>query len=1043
MTVTTAPEKTHNSARIRLQFAGLLLLPCVLIGVIGWWYQNWQRREFTEAAQRRLQSIADLKVAQIASWRATRVHDAEYLRMSGKIAELAAAIDVPPGDEHSRSGLHELLALLQTSSRFDQIVYFGRNGAPLFSIPQEPLLASERTRAAVRIVMQTQMPMSRDLQRDEASGECYMDLLEPIRSPERTPDAPALGVILLRNYASQYLYPLVQSWPVDSPTAETLLARKEGARVLFLNTLRHAQHPPMTFSVPIRESPNTPAVMAVAGRRGVVEGLDYRGTEVLAALAEVPGTPWIMVSKVDAAEVYAPLARQAWLTWGLVGLFEAAACLCALLLWSRNDRSYLQKQLELQREREMLSSRLLALTEGTDDIIVLTDGGMRITEANHRAKTLFDLTDPAQHPRPLSELILPEFRPRLATNAMELISNRQESQTFNAILIRSDGTTFPADLTLARLLAGERMYYQCVIRDCTERMQTTEALRRSEEKLRAFFRSGVIGTVMGNVHGGLHYVNDEFLRICGYPREDVLSGKVNWREMTAPEYRQLDLLHIKEAQRRGSCSPYEKQYIRPDGSRIWVLVGFVALGDKREDTVAFVLDISEHKATEKELRRVHDVLQTTQQLGKVGSWEYDIGRSVTWASEETYRIFRVPPQEGYVNGDYFTQDIIHPEQVLTDLQRLANGEADSYVTEFRLRAAGEHPEAVILSMARLMRDENGKPQRVLGFSQDITERKNADDEIRKLNTELTAINRELENRVHLRTKELEERNQALIQSNRRVLALSADLRANNQQLERTASSLKAANHELEAFSYSVSHDLRAPLRALDGFSLALLEDYSSALDEQGRRYLERLRAGAQRMGRLIDDLLSLSRVTRSEMNLGEVDLSQLAQEVVTGLRELEPERAVEVLIEPNMHIRGDRALLQVALENLLGNAWKFSRPAAQARIEFFRDPTEHPQPSQPEATAERTTFCIRDNGAGFDMQYSDKLFNAFQRVHSTKEFEGTGIGLATVRRIIARHAGVIWARAEVGKGAAFYFALPETSAAQPQQENAAEQTSLP
>jgi light-regulated signal transduction histidine kinase (bacteriophytochrome) len=229
--------------------------------------------------------------------------------------------------------------------------------------------------------------------------------------------------------------------------------------------------------------------------------------------------------------------------------------------------------------------------------------------------------------------------------------------------------------------------------------------------------------------------------------------------------------------------------------------------------------------------------------------------------------------------------------------------------------------------------------------------------------------------------------------------------------ERTAE-LEAVNRELEAFAYSVSHDLRAPLRSIDGFSQALLEDCGEQLDGTGQEYLARVRAASQRMGRLIDELLTLSRVTRRELRVERVDLSELARSVVEELVEADPGREVEVVVADGLVAQGDPGLLRQVLHNLLDNAFKFSAGRDRARIELAVD-----------SSGGERVYSIRDNGAGFDMAFADKLFGAFQRLHRVSEFAGTGVGLATVQRIIHRHGGRIWAEAVVGEGATFYFTL--------------------
>jgi PAS domain S-box-containing protein len=272
----------------------------------------------------------------------------------------------------------------------------------------------------------------------------------------------------------------------------------------------------------------------------------------------------------------------------------------------------------------------------------------------------------------------------------------------------------------------------------------------------------------------------------------------------------------------------------------------------------------------------------------------------------------------------------------------------------------------------LKSSEIGGEGQILAVVRDMTERKRAEEEIHKLNADL-------EKRVRDRTAQL-----------------------------------AAANKELEAFSYSISHDLRAPLRGIDGWSQALLEDYHDKLDEQGRRYIDLVRSEAQRMGHLIEDMLQLSRLTRAEMHKEQVDLSALARAIIERLKKEDHLRQVEFKVQENLTAKGDAHLLESVLTNLLSNAFKFTGKCADARVEFGQTETEG-----------QRVFFVRDNGAGFDMAYSQKLFGAFQRMHKAAEYSGTGIGLATVQRIIRRHGGKVWAEAKVNEGATFYFIIPE------------------
>ena len=296
---------------------------------------------------------------------------------------------------------------------------------------------------------------------------------------------------------------------------------------------------------------------------------------------------------------------------------------------------------------------------------------------------------------------------------------------------------------------------------------------------------------------------------------------------------------------------------------------------------------------------------------------------------------------------------------------ISTGEQRAMVEVYYLEEKPERDEGPFLKEERGLIDDIA--HQLAGF----IERRRAEEEIRKLNAEL-------EWRVRDRTTQLE-----------------------------------AANKELETFSYSVSHDLRAPLRSINGFSQALLEDYQDKLDDTAKSYLDRVRKATQYMGCLIDDMLKLSRVTRSGFHHASVDMSTMVREISEKLQQNDPVRTVDVIIREGVFVNGDSNLLKIALENLVNNAWKFTSKEARPQFEFGTTVKEG-----------KTACFIRDNGVGFDMTYVNKLFGAFQRLHTSLEFPGTGIGLATVQRIINRHGGQVWAEAEVGKGATFYFTLP-------------------
>jgi PAS domain S-box-containing protein len=334
-------------------------------------------------------------------------------------------------------------------------------------------------------------------------------------------------------------------------------------------------------------------------------------------------------------------------------------------------------------------------------------------------------------------------------------------------------------------------------------------------------------------------------------------------------------------------------------------------------------------------------------------------------NQEYERLFHLRREEivGLTDHDLFPAEIAD-EFRANDL-RAASGGGPVHVEEIAPGADGPH---TYITVKFPLLDRAGKPYAVCGISTDITARKRAEEQVRQLNAEL-------EQRVQERTAELE-----------------------------------ATARELDAFAYSVSHDLRAPLRSLHGFSEILLEDYAGNFDHEGRQYLQRIQANVARMGQLIDDLLRLSRATRTGLKRERVDIGAQASEIIAWLRSTEPGRDAEVVIGDALVTIGDSHLIRLALENLLSNAWKFTSKCEHAILTV--DAVDQPG---------GRVFFVRDNGAGFDMRYAGKLFDPFQRLHSATEFEGSGIGLAIVHRILSRHGGRIWAESEPGKGSTFFF----------------------
>ena len=938
--------------------------------------------------------------------------------------------------------------------------------------------------------------------------------------------------------------------------------------------------------------------------------------------------------------------------------------------------------------------------------------------------------------------------------------------------------------------------------DITERKRAEAELRASQDKMRAFYESDLFGTEFGDISGRVLQANDEYLRITGYTRQDLNEGRVNWSTMTPPEYMPAEEKAIAEARQRGSCTPFEKQYIRKDGSRIWVMIGFLLIGENREQSVAFVLDIgqrkqqsermeaildnipvmidifdmngrlvwanrfwektlgwtlaeaqagrdilaefypdpakrqsiqerilkgengwldsdmrardgrtvcaswaeirlsngmnigigqdvterrwaedalraseeryrllsensadviwtldiatqsftyvspsvyklrgytpeevlaqplqevltpdsyrfiidnlparlaafaagdesmrsmtslveqpcrdgsivstevvttllvddqgrvseilgasrdiTERKRVEAALRKSEASLAEAQRLANMGSWDYAVAAGTSEWSENMYRIFDVhPADQRPLVLSYLIEHLVVPEdrEGLRQVIEAALASGETYTHEFRIRRR-DGSERILRTRGELRRGPDERPLHIVGTVMDVTEQKRIEEARRASEERFTSFmdhlpamafikdqdsrivylnryNREFfghgDDIIGKPTSELVQPDlvEATIQDDQMALAgeqvvniqveidkngaehifklvkfpvggqgrpilvggISFDIteqiqaedevRMLNQQLEqrvfeRTAQ-LQAANQELEAFSYSVSHDLRAPLRAIDGFSRILLEDFSSGLHPEAQRFLRLVRTNTQQMGELVDDLLVFSRLSRQSLSKQRLDLAAIVRQVLADLQ-LEMEgREVEFVIGNLPPCDADPLLIRQVFMNLLGNAVKFTRQRPAARIEVGFIPSVLPAqgsayPQRPPSgtgqlrmpggrtgtgslvgrsgtgplagrpgtgpllqgapgpTPVAGIYFIKDNGVGFDMRFAHKLFTAFQRLHRAEDYEGTGIGLAIVQRIISRHGGQVWALAEVDKGATFFFTLPE------------------
>ncbi len=509
-------------------------------------------------------------------------------------------------------------------------------------------------------------------------------------------------------------------------------------------------------------------------------------------------------------------------------------------------------------------------------------------------------------------------------------------------------------------------------REMDERRRMEEAMRKSAKDIQDLYDHAPCGYHSLDGSGTFVRINDTELSWLGYTREEIV-GKVKFADLLTPQ--SLDRFHreFPVFKERGFANDLDFELVRKDGTILPVALNATAIKDAHGHFVmsrSVVHDVTEHKRAEEAVQKLHrytrslieaslDPLVTISPSGKIT----DVNMATELVTGRTRAELT-----GTDFSDYFTE----PEKARAGYeQAFREGSVRDYPLELRHR---DGRVTSVLYNATVYRDESGGAVGVFAAARDMTERKLAEETVRRFNAEL-------EHRVEARTQQLAE-----------------------------------ANKELVEFSYSISHDLRTPLRSIDGFSRVLLADYSDKLDAEGKENLRTIRAASQKMGILLDDMVRLLQINRSEMRRVEVNLSQMAEQAADELKKAEPERNVEFVIAPDCVVCGDAALLRIAVENILGNAWKYTSGKGSAKIEFGIT-----------QTIEGPAYFVRDNGCGFDMKHAHKLFGAFQRLHHPSEFPGTGAGLAGVQRVIRRHGGQVWIEGKLNEGATLYFTLPNTN----------------
>jgi PAS domain S-box-containing protein len=995
-------------------------LGAVLVGgataiLIRYQYQSrlaaWNERE---------SSMAGDRSRMVTEWLNQRRGDAETLATRSSVIALLSRRQREPAAKADASTLNSTLRNYAHAYGYAAIYALDASGRIAAQTSEAPEL-SDRLRGAYRQVAQSG---SLSLDMADLPGPARLSVSAPVY-PDSAPPAHrrAVGVIALLADLDRTLSPDFSREAAPTRTGETILVRRAGEDVVYVTPLRNLPGRPAGVRRPLGSE--LLAAAALDGRETFGEFTDYRGVKVLAATRRIGLTGWGLVSKIDRAEAFEEFHRLAGVEIA-AALFMLAAF--GLALWSYRRQAVARVQERAARELQRLNRALRTLSECNqamvrareerglvEDIcrILVEEGGYRMAWAGYAQQ------DESKSVRPVAwagiedgylETVRitwgedecgrgptgrairtgqpsvarrvqddPEFAPwreealrrgYASSIGLPLLA---DGRPFGALMIYSESAeAFDAEeVQLLTELAHDIAYGIQGLRTRAEAQRAMEALRQANAYNRSLLEASLDPLVTISPEGKITDVSAATEKVTGRTRQELL-GTDFCDYFTEPDKARAGYQRVF---REGAVQDYELEIRRRDGHLTPVLYNASVYRGERGEVIgvfAAARDIAELKQADRALREANaynrslleaslDPLVTISAEGKI--------TDVNMATEKVTGCSRTE-LIGADFSDYFTD----PEKARAGYQQVfREGAVEDYELEIRHRDGHRTP---VLYNASVYRDEGGQVRGVFAAARDVTKRKRAEEEIRKLNEGL-------EQRVRERTQELE-----------------------------------AANKELEAFTYSVSHDLRAPLRHVDGFSRLLTEEYASALPEVAHHYLERIRDGTRQMGQLVDDLLNLSRVGRRELSLQITGLGSLVEEAVAELKAEHPARQIDWKIAPLPFVECDPMLMKQVLLNLLSNAVKFTRPRAQAAIEVGTSSHNG-----------RQAVFVRDNGVGFSMKFAGKLFGVFQRLHRAEDFEGTGVGLATVQRIVQKHHGEVWAEAELDRGATFYFTLGTEAAA--------------
>ncbi len=958
-------EMKNQLKNILVKKQPMLMLSLVIFTLIisgGYLYFQYEKKIIRQERYSDLKTIADLKIDQITKWHEERLSDAHVIAESPFIRQSLQRWLLTQDSTLERN-LLERFSLLRHYYKYEDVIMVSDEGKLLLGLNTNLKHIDSETIDYCKKALRDKKTFMSDFYFSPAHETIHLDIYAPVLNDINVP----MAVLVLRVNPYDYLYPLIQSWPTSGKSAETLIVRREGDSILFETELRHLSNTALRLRIPLT-SIKVPAVQAVLGQVGIYEGVDYRGVKVLTDMRPVPGTPWFMIAKVDQSEIFSELRYRAVIVIIINLLLLLFFGIGISWVYNNRQKNIYRKLLETGTALQASESKYQTLFKNAQVGMYRSKiDGSAFLDVNDRFAKIIGFA-----PR---ELIGTPGRIRWAKpedrDKMMSLLKEQGGILYNyeARVLAKNGEV--RDVLASIQLHPDEGFLDGTMIDITERKRLEIELKNSQDLLSKMGKISQIGAWELDVSSMKQIWTDETFEIHDVDKKTYNPNVGRELNSFSPKSKPIIEAAVGDAIRNGNPYDLELEMITVRGTNKMVrAVGFAEKENGEIKRVYGTLqDITERKRTEKALEDERNLLRTV----------IDLLPSFIFVKDRESRFLVANVACAHFMGTNSPQELIGKSDADFYQADVAIGFRDNELGVLEgipvvdKEEGSNSPNGTprnLMTTKLPLRDGEGNIIGLVGASFDITERKQAEEEIK-------ILNESLEQRIIERTSQLE-----------------------------------AANKGLEAFAYSVSHDLRAPLRAVDGFSKFVLEDYEDILDSEGKRLLNLIRSNTQKMDQLITDLLALSRVTRNELNFSGIDMTQMA---ISMFKEIAPDDhdKISLKVDPLPEVFADPTYLRQVWANLIANAIKFSSKEKKPSIKIC-------------GRVENgfNVYYVKDNGVGFNPEYTHKLFGVFQRLHRSDDFEGNGVGLAIVQRIINRHGGKVWAESVEGKGATFWFSLP-------------------